>query len=462
MRKVLFICHANPEDNNFTIWLASRLQLMGYTVWCDLKGLIGGEKQWEVIDNIIRSESVKFLLVVSKDIIVKPGQLRDGISKEYHLAESVAKKLRADYIIPLKIDIDSSYDDFIGLNQYNHISFKENWADGLKMLVKKLEKDNVPISNNAGNPLLASWYANEFTTKFGLIKKEEKYSTNIWEIEELWDTFEIHLYENETIAENIRKSNETLPVIRHGDTIATFGGAQVRMSEDSPMGLYVHEPIDSFTISTAEVLQGKYVSDTFPTPLDCENILKRLLTRSFHLMARTKGLYWTRLSSGKVCYYYPKGRQNKVSFYYNNKKKTKNLMGRFKEDFWHYGISVKVITTPVLGYSLKSHILFSEDGYNIWTSKERSHSARRKKGRSWFNEEWRDELFAFLHSLKDKKDEIEITLSNQCTILMPTEPLLLTSPLGYIEPTSKERQAILAEEEKDEQVLDKEEEEHVI
>lgn len=44
----IFISHANPEDNDFVIWLASRLQLLGYKVWVDKEAMLGGEKMWEV------------------------------------------------------------------------------------------------------------------------------------------------------------------------------------------------------------------------------------------------------------------------------------------------------------------------------------------------------------------------------------------------------------------------------
>lgn len=462
MRHVIFISHANPQDNEFTIWLASRLQLMGYQVWCDVKGLIGGEKQWEVIDNVIRNDSIKFLLVVSKDLCVKPGKLKEGISKEFHLAESIAKKLGTDYIIPLKIDDDSSYDDFIGLNTYNHIQFKNNWAEGLKTLIKKLEKDNVPTIKISENKILADWYENEFTTKHGLIKKREKYFTNIWLIEEVWDTFDIYVYMKDDIAKEIQSLNPNIPLILHGNTIITFGNAQLKVSRDSAFGIYEETYVENFTIKVLDILEGNYISDTFPTRIDCENFLKRLLMRAFHLKMREGGLFWYELSSKRICYFYPKGKKDKVRFEYDgNQKKQKNLIGNFKDAYWHFGITAKVVLSPELGYILKSHILFSDDGYNIWESKERLHSARRKKGRSWYNEEWRDQLFAFINSLKDDDGKIEIKLNDECNIEMQNKTYELSSEIGYIEPTTKERQNILSEESEEENTSSEEEEDVV-
>ena len=35
-RDAIFISHANPEDNEFTVWLGARLTAAGYEVWADV------------------------------------------------------------------------------------------------------------------------------------------------------------------------------------------------------------------------------------------------------------------------------------------------------------------------------------------------------------------------------------------------------------------------------------------
>ena len=35
-RDAIFISHANPEDNDFTVWLGARLTAAGYEVWADV------------------------------------------------------------------------------------------------------------------------------------------------------------------------------------------------------------------------------------------------------------------------------------------------------------------------------------------------------------------------------------------------------------------------------------------
>ena len=38
----VFISHANPEDNEFASFLASKLTMQGYKIWCDLEYFRGG------------------------------------------------------------------------------------------------------------------------------------------------------------------------------------------------------------------------------------------------------------------------------------------------------------------------------------------------------------------------------------------------------------------------------------
>ena len=54
-RDTIFISHATPQDNEFSIWIASRLEMLGYNTWIDKKGLLGGERFWPTIQKAIES-----------------------------------------------------------------------------------------------------------------------------------------------------------------------------------------------------------------------------------------------------------------------------------------------------------------------------------------------------------------------------------------------------------------------
>src|SRR5665213_1531900 len=169
-RDIIFISHATPDDNDFSIWLASRLQLLGYEVWIDKDALIGGENFWQDIDQIIRNKAVKFLLVYSANICQRDndnsiirGKLKEGIGKEYSHAESVGKQNNlSDFIVLLNID-SAEYNLFIGADRLNQIPFYENWATGFNQLVKKLKSDNVPVYNvQSIQSGFGDWYENSY------------------------------------------------------------------------------------------------------------------------------------------------------------------------------------------------------------------------------------------------------------------------------------------------------------
>ena len=89
MNEHIFISHATPEDNEFTIWLASRLEMMGYNVWIDKNNLLGGERFWPTIQKAVQNSS-KVLLVYSKHIVTEEGVLKQGVENEIEYAKSIA------------------------------------------------------------------------------------------------------------------------------------------------------------------------------------------------------------------------------------------------------------------------------------------------------------------------------------------------------------------------------------
>lgn len=89
MRDSLFISHATPADNEFSIWITSRLEMLGFKTWIDKEGLLGGERFWATIQKAIDS-SAKILFVYSKNIITQDGVLKQGIENEIEYAKSIA------------------------------------------------------------------------------------------------------------------------------------------------------------------------------------------------------------------------------------------------------------------------------------------------------------------------------------------------------------------------------------
>ena len=133
-RNMLFLSHANPEDNLFTRWLSLRLAREGYPVWCDLTKLLGGEDFWRDAEAALRDRTAKFLFVLSKTSNQKQGTL-----DELALARRLGKQI-PNFIIPLRIDELPSEAINIELHRLAFIDFSKSWVAGYKKLIEAMEK----------------------------------------------------------------------------------------------------------------------------------------------------------------------------------------------------------------------------------------------------------------------------------------------------------------------------------
>ena len=442
MRDTLFISHATPQDNDFAIWLASRLEILGYKTWLDKNRLLGGEKMWTNIQTEIRDNAVKILFVYSTHICDANGNLKDGIDKEISYAESIAKDNSiSDFIIPLHID-NSAYNNWIGYNRITQIVFNDNWAEGLKQLLKKLEKDNVPKTTDINESSFSEWYENEYISNCSIIDKSELFYTSWWQIAEMPQKFYMHQFHNEKQAKEILKSNENIPISKQANILSAFEeNLNYTVTRENETFDVLPESTYSFTLS--DVLNG-FDANTFPQHRDVENYFKRLLNNVIFQLFRKKGLWRTELSNKKFAFYLPLYNDLKpVKFHYpfsSTKKapKRKHICGKFETvGNWHFAVSPQTTLFPFVGFSLKSHLVFTEDGFKIISDTKKTHSYRRKKGKRFFNEEWRDMLLAFLQGMKDEEGEIKIQVSaNEKYLKMKEWTEFFWSEKGYIDPNT--------------------------
>ena len=408
MKDQIFISHATPEDNEFTIWLASRLEMLGYKVWIDKNELLGGERFWPTIQKAIDA-SKKVLLVYSMNI-TREGVLKSGIEREFEYANSVANsKGYSDFVIPLHID-NSNYHLAIGFPNLNQIPFNNNWAEGLKQLKKKLD----------------IYYSSWWTTK------------------EIPQSFYMYQFSNPEQAKAVRENNKDVPVAQLSNILSTFDGdlnCSAKRNDEmiNIPPLYIHK------FKLDDILFG-FESDRFPSHKDVENHFKDFLRYLLYTILWNKGMVKTEFSGKKYVFYQPKYGHKfpYIEFAYppatmtKNKKKTMGGTYKRNQGCWHYGISLLPILFPYIGVSVKSHLVFTQDGYKPEKSQTKQHSYRRNKGKNFFNEEWRDLLLAFIFSLRNDNGNIELVVNKVGDkLVMNNRPEWFWSDYGYQDPSKK-------------------------
>ena len=130
-RNSLFISHANPEDNAFTIWLGAKLSALGYKVWADVLRLSGGQDWQRRLELALRQFSRKVLLVATPH-----GVAKQGVRNEIQIAHTTGKSLGdGDFIVPLRL---AAFDAPFLVAHAQYVDFERGWAAGLDELLRTL------------------------------------------------------------------------------------------------------------------------------------------------------------------------------------------------------------------------------------------------------------------------------------------------------------------------------------
>lgn len=417
-RDVVFVSHANPEDNRFATWLAVQLVREGYKVWCDETKLLCGDDMWSEIETIIRHQAAKFIFVGSRSSNRKPGVL-----KELHLATVVerAEKL-TDFILPIIID-DLPFSDLnIEVTRLLAASFREAWAKGLAQVLARLEEDAVPRSG-PGPGGIASWWRRHNGALAGVNAVPETCPTNWYPVRNLPEKLVIAQPKSAAKTRYLSEAHP-FPVVHLGEGIASLSP---RLDP---------APTDFGTVT---ILGG-----------DDENGIRRgqinratveLLRSAWERLCRARGLHEHLLSQRRRCFYFTTGQiaGDQVTFPDpGGKCRRRNVVGfktvGEKKRWWHLAIEARPLLRPVPVLAIRLHILFSDDGNTIWTSDKRLHAARRSQGRTWWNDDWRDRSRGAMAWLAGTDDVLTMPIGTNQVLRVDSAPLHVVSPVSYTEP----------------------------
>jgi hypothetical protein len=443
MPDMLFISHANPEDNEFSRWLALQLAKQGYPVWCDLTKLLGGEDFWKDVEHAIRERTAKFLFVLSRTSNVKDGPLR-----ELHLAQIVARQRNlSSFVIPLHIDDLPHSDVNIQVSRIISIPFHKRWADGLRDLLDKLEDEQVKKSPRFSVGAVASWWKTQFSAEEGVINKRELYLSNWFLIQDM--PADIHFHTLKKSGIGLFEVPKDLPYAgrQHNVYLISFA-----CKDDFEGKLGKNMSItDTHTFSVEKFL-GQGVEGTHMGGKDARNIVSSLLRVGWENLLSNRGLPTFSLADKTSVFYFSKGfvADDTIHFLGVDGRKTyRSVVGYRKfgagkgvetrQRFWHFGVRAKPIVYPATAFIIKCHVVFSDDGYTPWSDKKRMHNARRSQCKNWWNPEWRDRLLATLSWLSDENGGIRIELGRGITIRVPNLPVTFHSPVSFLDPEKVER-----------------------
>ena len=425
-RNMVFLSHANPEDNRFVSWLAARLYAVGYEIWSDLTHLHGGERHWDDIETTIRHHAAIVVVVLSQSSYNKPGVL-----DEIGLAAKVGRQLkRRVFLLPIIID-DLSYDDIpIQLTNINTISFANDWAVGLSRLLRALGANNIPClspRSEKAEPwesfrpvsLTADHSAYELLTsnRFKIIRHPS--SVNL-----------VRLLSPQQFIDRI-PSELTIPSVRHHRLLVTL--------EENVENLAALVPHESAIEPGYQIPWTQFVKKGGfgISPHQARVIVTQLLNQGFGKLASKIGLAEVDIGRSKgwfVSTATPGGGRAKYIDWANDGR-WRALRG-FSQRYgrhWHTAIRSRFQVRSPMFMEAQLHIFFSRDGMSLVRGPAEQR-IRRTFCKSWWNDRWRDLYHAFGALLGAGEREFcpLVSSTDSLSVSVSPSPMLLSMPRSTV------------------------------
>jgi hypothetical protein len=424
VRRIVFISHSNPEDNDFTTWLAARLALAGYEVWSDITKLIGGEVFWKDIEEAIRHHSIKFLSVLSVS-----APRKRGFMKELSVADAIEGHTKlGDFIIPIRIDAIPFSDIPIQIHNKNVIDFTAGWHTGLARVLKKFEQDKVPESTTDLASSLSEWAKGHLDLERGVRSEDQMLMSNWLSIENVPSTVRISSFT--LTPPNIEPLQAQWPARLVGNRIISFARSQ---DFDLP-GEFANLRNES-EIETEVFIRTGASSLPQLTYSDRSNILTDLLGQAWRRHAQDRGLLSFALASGNQCWFLsaPTGKAERVP-YTDALGKTgrRALFGKSEKlgVYWHLALELQPSVGKQHRYTALTHVVFTSDGKTLLPSATQQHRLRRSFCKQWWQDRWRDLISAYLAKLSQNAGTLSIPIAPLRTVTVSVTPQTFTSPVN--------------------------------
>jgi TIR domain-containing protein len=418
---IIFITHAAPEDNQFALWLSSKLAMAGYRVWVDRNRLRGGHDFWDEIERVLREEAVKQVVVFTQHI------RKPGVKKELALGEVMKRKLGdPNFMIGIRNDESDFGDAPPELLRSNILDAFPNWHDCLKELLDALDQYGVPRDASPDARLLTSIVeAREDGRRF-VIPTPEAALTNWFPIE---PPPRIRYFRFDGLQNHMQawRRECRVPHVDQGRLTGTFLDRDAFLAASS----FEVTMTEAYDLPFKEFVDGSMIGP-YGDRQSARKDIANLLRQHFDKAASDRGLLPFEFANGDTGWFFPDGLVpgNKVVCQApDGRRIRRSVSGRFKALRWHLCLVAKPRIWPSLVYRLHANIVLSMDGRTPMPG-EKTHSRRRRLTRSWWNDVWRDRLLAGMSFLAGGADAL-IVCVGEASFRVSTWPLLAELPVSY-------------------------------
>ncbi|MCC6920252.1 MAG: toll/interleukin-1 receptor domain-containing protein [Alphaproteobacteria bacterium] len=421
VRPAIFISHATPEDNAFTLWLGTKLAALGYEVWADVLRLRGGDDWQRKLEHALRHRAAKVLLAANPRAVDK-----QGVRNEIQIASDVARKIGdQEFIIPLRL---APFEAPFLIAHAQYIDFQRGWAAGLAELLDVLgETYKVP---RQGSDQSAIWREVQLVHARTVSATPERLISNWLTIKQL--PAKLRFFEfrggSERAAQSRIKNTPwpAVPFRRGFLTFARMDELQDHFGPSLPLKLQGERRLDGF-------LEDGWATFDIAR-FDARNKFSDLARQALESALRARGLQGYALSGFQTAWWAPTNvaPTGKVAFRWADISGLRQIQGVSAKRHmnWHFGVSVAVRTAPLRHVRVIGRLIFTEDGHKPFEDPAKMHRLRRSFAKTWRNARWRDMLLAFLHWLADGSAEWRVPVTSDEALVLRLPPVMWMAPVS--------------------------------
>lgn len=428
-RKVIFISKGTPEDDDFVLWLAPRLEAQGYTIFADILSLEPGDRWRREITGKLQDKTVKMLLCCRDVTLAKT-----GVQEEIGIASDLVEELDDPrFIIPLRLE---KFKKLFGIGELQYIDFEGRWADGLAELLDVLARQDVP-SDPCRVTINPNW---ENYRKRHAIKIEdapERLTSNWLRVAEIPDTIRYFQPTGSISHPALHQQCRDFryPAEMHmrgffsfcdpGEINEAFRDVgRFSVAADIPLIEFIDNGAESPSIRSREA----------------SNMVVSMFRQAWERYCRDRDLFeyfYSQLSGFHVTdEHVPIGKR--IPWGTQGENRSSMLRNIAQSKVWQFGVTALPAFWPFPHYKLKSRVLFAEtDGDKagpIFDDKGLQHRFRRRVCKGWRNKQWHGRMMAFLELLAGDQVFVNLPLAANAFVKVDARPILFTSPVTTVLP----------------------------
>lgn len=422
-REALFISHASPEDNAFTLWLGAKLTAFGYEVFADVLRLRGGDDWERILENAIRAKAAKVLLVATPN-----GVQKQGVRNEITIATQTAKKIDDNqFIVPLRL---APFDSPLQIAHAQYLDFSKGWAKGLSELLALLTELKIPRAGGAANADL--WQGVQLKDARTVATSPERLVSNWLAVESLPKRILFYDFKGGISIGNAQKAiqESPIPVVAFNRGFLSFAPLhqlQDYFGPNLPLECVAERATDDF-------LDAGWANLNLAAR-DARSKFTDLVRQSFDDFFQAKGLKSFEIAAGHLAWWPTAARATlkRLSFAWpDGPYGSRQIVGRSnKRGFhWHYGVTCWARTAPIRHVRVAGRVVFTADGYGPLGDAKRLHRLRRSFCKSWRNDKWRDLLLTFLCWLAEGAAFVDVPMGDGAMLRLTLPPMIFDAPFG--------------------------------